>query len=236
MGCRLLLGKFRIVLLLVFEEGGAVEKEVAVLYKWASALALITIFYNIAEGGVSVGFGLGDETVSLFGFGLDSFVEVISGIGIWHMVRRQRKNPAAGPDIFERQALRITGFAFYLLTFGLAGTAIVNIFTHHHPETTFWGIIIAAVSIVTMWILIHYKVKIGKALRSPAILADANCTKTCVYLSFALLFASIGYELTGIGWFDSIGAVVIAGFSWKEGRESFLKAKGIGCKCQTNCP
>lgn len=212
------------------------EKEVAVLYKWASALALFTIFYNIAEGSISVGFGLGDETVSLFGFGLDSFVEVISGIGIWHMVRRWKSNHAARPDIFERQALRITGIAFYLLTFGLAVTAIVNIFTHHHPETTFWGIVVASVSIVTMWILIHYKVKIGKALHSPAILADANCTKTCVYLSFALLFASIGYELTGIGWFDSFGAVAIAGFSWKEGRESFLKAKGIGCKCQTDCP
>ena len=227
---------FVIVLLREFEEGGAVEKEVAVLYKWASALALFTIFYNIAEGSISVGFGLGDETVSLFGFGLDSFVEVISGIGIWHMVRRWKSNHAARPDIFERQALRITGIAFYLLTFGLAVTAIVNIFTHHHPETTFWGIVVASVSIVTMWILIHYKVKIGKALHSPAILADANCTKTCVYLSFALLFASIGYELTGIGWFDSFGAVAIAGFSWKEGRESFLKAKGIGCKCQTDSP
>ncbi|MBM4055098.1 MAG: hypothetical protein FJ264_10615 [Planctomycetes bacterium] len=213
-------------------EGDNVKKEADVLYKWAYVLALITIFYNIAEGGISVCFGLGDETISLFGFGLDSFVEVISGVGIWHMARRLRKSNNASPDIFERRALRITGIAFYLLTAGLAVTAIVNFLAQHQPETTMWGIVVASVSVITMWILIHYKVKVGKALQSQAILADANCTKACVYLSIALLCASIGYELTGMGWFDSLGAIVIAGFSWKEGRESFLKAKGIGCKCK----
>lgn len=53
-----------------------------ILYKQANALALITIFYNIVEGIISIYFGLDDETVALFGFGMDSFVEVISGIGI----------------------------------------------------------------------------------------------------------------------------------------------------------
>jgi len=85
------------------------------LYKWASALALITIFYNIFEGIVSIYFGLEDETIALFGFGLDSFVEVISGVGIWHMVRKLRRNGNENPDRFERQALQITGSAFYIL-------------------------------------------------------------------------------------------------------------------------
>ncbi len=59
-------------------------------YKWASALALVTILYNLLEGVVSVIFGFQDGTLALFGFGVDSFVEVISGIGIWHMIRRMR--------------------------------------------------------------------------------------------------------------------------------------------------
>src|SRR5574341_1683405 len=89
------------------------------LYAWASTLALITIFYNIAEGLVSVFFGMADESMSLFGFGLDSFVEVVSGIGIWHMVRRIRSNNGENLDQFERKALRITGSAFFVLTIGL---------------------------------------------------------------------------------------------------------------------
>jgi hypothetical protein len=71
------------------------------LYRRANALALITIFYNILEGVVSVGFGAADETFALFGFGLDSFVEVISGIGVWYMIRRQRSSPSAERDDFE---------------------------------------------------------------------------------------------------------------------------------------
>jgi divalent metal cation (Fe/Co/Zn/Cd) transporter len=204
------------------------------LFATALLLARITVFYNIAEGAVSVFFGAADETLSLFGFGVDSFVEVISGIGIWHMLARMMRHPDTSTDAFERTALRVTGTAFYFLAAGLIATAAVNLYTGLRPETTFWGIVISLISIVTMWLLIHFKLKVGRALHSDAIIADANCTKTCLYLSFVLLISSLGYELTGIGWFDSLGAVAIAVFSFKEGRESFEKAKGKSCSCQ-NC-
>lgn len=207
------------------------------LYNLAYLLAIITIAYNIVEGVVSVSFGLDDETMALFGFGLDSFVEVISGIGIWHMIRRLRNNHSnINPDHFEQQALKITGTAFYLLTTGLLIVAGVNLAQWHRPETTVWGIIISAVSILTMWALINYKLKVGRELDSAAIIADANCTKTCLYLSLVLLLASAGYELTGIGSLDSIGAIVIAWLSFREGREAFQKAAGkLECSCRGNC-
>jgi divalent metal cation (Fe/Co/Zn/Cd) transporter len=201
------------------------------LYKRASLLALITIFYNLIEGMVSVFFGVTDETLSLFGFGIDSFVEVLSGIGIWNMVRRMRHNPEANPGPFEKKALQITGTAFYILAVGLVITAGISLYQGHRPETTFWGIVIGLISIFTMWALIYFKVKVGKELNSDAILEDANCTKACLYLSFALLLASLGFELTGIGGIDSIGAVLIAIFSFREGRESFEKSRGESCRC-----
>ncbi len=206
------------------------------LLKWAYVLALVTVFYNLAEGMISVYFGLEDETIALFGFGVDSFVEVISGAGIWHMVRRLRKDNDATPHRFEAQALRITGTAFYLLTFGLPVTALLTMSRGHRPETTFWGIIVASVSILTMWLLIHYKLKVGRGLNSQAIITDANCTKACLYLSVVLLIASTGYELTGIGGLDSAGALVIAFLSFREGREAFEKARGEGaCRCGDSC-
>ncbi|MBW1767948.1 MAG: cation transporter [Deltaproteobacteria bacterium] len=201
------------------------------LYKRALILAQITIFYNLAEGLFSVFFGLEDETLSLAGFGLDSFVEVISGIGILHMVRRLMHNPDTNPDQYEEKALRITGTAFYILTVGLILTSILNLYLGHKPETTFWGIVVAVISIFTMWALIHYKNKVGRQLNSEAILEDANCTKTCLYLSFVLLLSSIGYELTGFGGIDSVGAILIAIFAFREGRESFEKARGKSCCC-----
>ena len=207
------------------------------LYQQASVLALITIFYNIAEGLVSVSFGLEDESFALFGFGLDSFVEVASGIGIWHMIGRIRRNEGETADHFERTALKVTGSGFYLLTAGLMITAVINLYQGHKPETTFWGIVISLVSIATMWLLIRYKVKVGRALNSQAILSDAACTRACLQLSVVLLVASVGYKFTGIGGFDSIGTLVIAGLCLREGKEAFEKAKAgsFACACGGSC-
>jgi divalent metal cation (Fe/Co/Zn/Cd) transporter len=205
-------------------------------YKWASALALVTIFYNLLEGMVSVFFGFQDGTVTLFGFGVDSFVEVISGIGIWHMIRRMRQNDSQNHDGFERTALRITGTAFYILAAGLLVTTLINLYEGYKPETTFWGIVVSIISICSMWALIHYKVKIGTQFKSQALLADANCSKICMWLSVILLISSAGYELTGLGILDSLGAVGIAVLSFREGREAFEKAKGsLICTCQRKC-
>ena len=206
------------------------------LRKWASALALITIFYNLAEGMVSVFFGFEDGTIALFGFGVDSFVEVISGIGIWHMVKRMRREGVGNRDAFEKTALRITGTAFYILSAGMVITASVNIYQGYKPETTLWGIIVSVISIFCMWVLIHFKVKVGKELNSESILADANCSRVCMWLSVILLLSSAGYELTGIGLMDSLGAAGIAYLSFSEGREAFWKSKGYSqCNCQNGC-
>ena len=206
-------------------------------YSFAAALALITISYNIVEGAVSVFFGIDDGSLALFGFGLDSFVEVISGIGIWHMVRRIKQNGTENPDQFERRALRITGAGFYVMTIGLSITAAVGLYQGHKPETTFWGIVVSVISIVTMWLLIHYKVMVGKQLNSEAILSDAACTRACLQLSIVLLLASVGYELTHIGGIDSFGTFVIAGLCFREGKEAFekAKAKSFACTCGGTC-
>jgi len=88
---------------------------------------------------------------------------------------------------------------------------------------------------IAMWWLIRAKIRVGTALDSPAILADAACTRTCLQLSFVLLAASLGYELTGIAGLDSAGALGIAWFSWREGREAFGKARGLSCCCKGTC-
>ena len=207
------------------------------LYAWAMTLALITIFYNVAEGLVSVFFGMEDESMSLFGFGLDSFVEVVSGIGIWHMVRRVRQNGGESIDRFEQRALRITGTAFYVLTAGLAITSLADLYRGHKPESAFWGIVVSLISILTMWFLIRAKILVGNKLNSPAILADAACTRACLQLSVVLLIASAGYGLTGVGGLDSIGALVIGGLCFREGKEAFEKAKAgsFACACGGSC-
>lgn len=201
------------------------------LYIWAFGLALFTIFYNVAEGVVSMFFGFSDESLALFGFGVDSFVEVISGVGIAHMIMRIWKHPGEEKSRFEEAALRITGFSFYLLAGGLVILAFYSIWSGHKPDTTLWGVVISCVSIFTMWLLVIAKKWVGRRLSSEAILADANCTLVCIYMSLVLLASSAFYEVLGWGFIDSIGALGLAIFSWKEGKESFAKARGESCQC-----
>lgn len=202
------------------------------LYIRAYQLALFTIIYNVVEGVVSMLLGYSDETIALFGFGVDSFIEVLSGIGIAAMVKRiQHSSPSSQVPAFERNALRITGTAFYLLSLGLAAGIIVNIIYGHKPETTLWGIFISVISIAVMYWLMSSKKRTGRSLNSEPIIADANCTKVCIYMSVVLLISSLVYELTGFAYADAIGAAGLIWFSVSEGREAFEKAEGKACEC-----
>ncbi|PIQ19309.1 MAG: hypothetical protein COW66_01650 [Flavobacteriaceae bacterium CG18_big_fil_WC_8_21_14_2_50_34_36] len=206
-----------------------------VLYKWAFALAIFTIIYNLAEGIIATYLGFEDESLALFGFGVDSFIEVISGLGIAHMVLRIRQHPESNRDTFERTALRITGFAFYVLVLGLVTSSMYNIYIGHKPETTFWGVVISIISIAVMWLLVFGKTKTGKALQSEAILADAQCTKVCIYMSIILLISSGIYEVTNLAYIDSIGTLGLSYFAFKEGKECFEKAKSNKhCACDSH--
>lgn len=206
------------------------------LYKYAFLLALFTVFYNILEGLISIFFGVTDESFTLLGFGLDSFAEVLSGVGIAHMIIRSKNNDDLNRDKFERTALKITGVSFYILTAALILTGIYNIVTAHKPETTVWGIIVSVVSIAVMLALVYAKRRVGVQLNSAAIIADAECTKVCIYMSLILLVASVAYELFRIPYIDAFGTLGLAYYSFREGRECFEKVKsGNLCSCKDKC-
>jgi len=203
------------------------------LFKIALGFAIFTILYNIAEGLVSMYFGYQDESLALFGFGADSFIEVLSGLGIAHMVLRIQKKPQSNRDDFEQTALTVTGCAFYALVIGLVVTSLYNLWIGRKPETTLWGVIIALISIAVMLVLVFWKRKIGRQLNSAAILADAECTKVCIYMSLVLLVSSGVYQLTRFAFMDTIGTLGLAYLSFQEGRECFKKANGNNhCSCE----
>ena len=183
---------------------------------------------------VSIFLGYEDQTLTLFGFGIDSFIEVMSGIGIAVMILRIRQHPDSPKRKFEINALKITGSAFYLLSAGLLTGVILNIIHAHKPVTTFWGIVISIVSILVMsWLMVAKRIT-GRKLNSGPILSDGNCTKICVYMSVVLLVSSLIYELTGFIYADAIGTLGLIYFSLSEGKEAFEKARGENCGCD-NC-
>jgi hypothetical protein len=197
------------------------------LYRQAFLLSLFTIFYNIGEGWLSVYFGWEEETLTLFGFGMDSFIEAISGLGIAHMVIRIKNHKGNSIDSFEITALKITGAAFYILSFSLAIGIIMKLINKEAPHSTLPGIIISILSILVMLSLLKMKTKVGNKLGSSPILADASCTRICIYMSLVLLASSFMYELFKINYIDILGTIGIIYYSIREGKESFDNAKGI---------
>ncbi|WP_426062007.1 hypothetical protein [Hymenobacter sp. B1770] len=86
-----------------------------------------------------------------------------------------------------------------------------------------------------MYWLTRAKIRIGTELNSAPIIADGKCTQVCLYMSVVLLVSSLVYHLTGFAYADAIGAVGLAYFSFKEGREAMEKAANPEQVCCIDC-
>jgi divalent metal cation (Fe/Co/Zn/Cd) transporter len=199
------------------------------LFRLALWLAIISIVYNLVEGIVATWFGAREETLALFGFGVDSFIEMISAVGIAHMVWRIERHPDSERTRFEILALQITGVCFYVLAAGLIVGAALSVIYRSTPQTTLAGTIIACISLAVMWALLKAKMHVGRKLNSAPIIADARCTLACMWMSGVLLLSSLLFHYTGIRFIDAIGALGIAWFSYQEGREALELARGKEC-------
>lgn len=204
------------------------------LYTKAIVLAVFTILFNLAEGIISIYFGVSDDSLTLAGFGADSFIETISASGVLWMIFRIRKNADSPPSSFEKLSLQITSVCFFLLCFLLLLGVANSIYSGSQPESTLPGLIISLISIASMIFLIKAKKSIGRKLNSDAIISDANCNLVCVYMSLVLLISSLLYELWSIPWIDIAGTIGIIWFSFKEGREAWQKSTNpTACSCHS---
>jgi divalent metal cation (Fe/Co/Zn/Cd) transporter len=200
-------------------------------WKIATGLALFSVVYNLGEGLISIYFGVQDEALTLAGFGVDSFIEVVSGLGILAMIGRLRRYSNKDRGRVEKLALQITGACFYVLVAGLVIGAAFSAWEAQKPETTVAGIVVSLLSIAIMRMLAGWKIRTGEQLNSASIIADGKCTMVCVYMSVVLLASSVLYELFHLPYIDAAGLLGLAWFSFKEGQESFEKSKDAAACC-----
>jgi divalent metal cation (Fe/Co/Zn/Cd) transporter len=196
--------------------------ETAILERTAAVrhgrrLEYFTIAWNALEGLVAVVAGAIAGSISLVGFGIDSFIEVTSGsVLLWRMsvdaeVQRRELN--------ERRALRIVGVCFLLLAAYIAYESVLDLWSRRAPEHSIPGIVLACVSLVVMPILSRAKRKVGRALGSAAMHADAKQTEFCTYLSAILLAGLLLNALFGLWWADPVAALTMVPIIAKEGIE-----------------
>ena len=194
-------------------------------------LEYFTIGWNAVEGLVAVATGLLAGSISLLGFGIDSFIEVTSGsVLLWRMSvdadeRKRQQN--------ETIALRIVGISFLSLAAYIAYESIADLWLKRAPEHSVPGIVLACASLVVMPLLSRAKRTVGHALGSAAMHADAKQTEFCTYLSAILLVGLLLNALFGLWWADPLAAAVMIPIIAKEGVEGLRGKACNDCACDS---
>jgi divalent metal cation (Fe/Co/Zn/Cd) transporter len=190
-------------------------------------LEYFTIAWNAVEGLLAFAMGVVAGSISLVGFGLDSFIEVTSGsVLLWRMsvdedVHRRERN--------ERRALSVVGFCFVLLAVYVLYESLTDLFSKRVPEHSVPGIILACASLVVMPLLSRAKRNVGRAIGSAAMHADAKQTEFCTYLSAILLGGLLLNAVFGLWWADPVAGIIMAPIIGKEGVD------GLQGKACDNC-
>src|ERR1041385_6497409 len=178
-------------------------------------LEYFTIAWNSVEGVIAVGAGVLAGSISLLGFGVDSFIEVTSGSAVlWRM---SMDADAHRREAVEQRTLRIVGGCFVALAAYVAFEAVRDLAGSERAEHSLAGIILACVSLVVMPLLSRAKRRIGAAMGSRAMHADARQTEFCTYLSAILLGGLLLNALWGWWWADPVAALVMVPIIAKEG-------------------
>lgn len=181
-------------------------------------LEYFTVGYNSLEGVIAVTLGLIAGSIVLVGFGLDSAVEVTSGLTL--LWRLQHREAAADDERAERLALRVVGILFLVLAAYVAYDAVSSLVLREPPAESFPGILLAAASLVIMPILVRKKRRVATSLGSAALQADATQTAVCTYLSAILLAGLALNALVGWWWADPVAALLMVPIIAREGIEA----------------
>ena len=199
------------------------------LYKKALLLSYFTVGYNLVEGIVSIFAGLLAGSIALVGFGLDSFVESLSGsVMIWRF-RKQGNISKEEEERVEKKAIRLVAYTFFVLGAYVLYESVKNIYFHEIPDPSLFGIIIAIVSIIVMPVLFYMKYRTGKSINSRSLVADSKQTLACVFLSVALLIGLGLNYLYGLWQADSVVGFVVVTYLIKEGYTTLKEEKLCSC-------
>lgn len=183
---------------------------------------LVAVVAVVAVGAIAAGAAAG--SVALVGFGLDSTVEVASGlIIIWQCSHRV-------PEAREQRALRMLAVSFVALAGYVGFESARALIGGGDPDRSRVGIGLTVLSLAVMPALSWTQRRTGRQLGSRAVVADGTQTLLCTYLSAVLLVGLVLNATLGWSWADPLAGLVIAAVAAREGLEAW---RGEGC-CDTS--
>ncbi len=193
------------------------------LQRRALWLSYFTVAYNILEGVLSLAAGSLAGSISLIGFGLDSFVESFSGgVMIWRF-RKSGKISHEEEERIERKAARFVGYSFFILGAYVLYESAKKFYFQEGADPSIFGIAVAVASIIVMPVLFYLKYQTGKAIGSRSLVADSKETLACMFLSVALLIGLVLNYFYRLWQADPIVGFVIVIFLFREGYETLTE-------------
>jgi divalent metal cation (Fe/Co/Zn/Cd) transporter len=192
------------------------------LVRRALGLEYATVGWNLIEGVVAVGAALAAGSVSLLGFGVDSFVETASGgILIWRLLAERAARDHCEIERLDQRAHRLVGVSLFLLAAYVAVEAGRSLWLGERPHASWVGMGLTCVSIVAMAWLARAKRAAASALGSRALAADSFQTSACLWLSLITLSGLGLNALAGWWWADPAAALAMTPLLVREGREAW---------------
>jgi len=194
------------------------------LYKRGLLLEYFTIGYNLIEAILSIAFGSMANSIALVGFGLDSIVESLSGLVLVWRLRQHQKITEEEEERVEKKAIKFVAITFIVLAIYVLVQSVKKLIFQEIPNPSLPGIIIAIASIIVMPILTLQKYRIGKKIKSKALIADSKETLACFFLSLALLLGLGLNYLMNFWQADPIVGIIIVIFLLREGVENWQES------------
>jgi divalent metal cation (Fe/Co/Zn/Cd) transporter len=181
-------------------------------------LELLTITWNSLEAIIAVVAGVIAGSIALVGFGLDSVIEVSSGLAL--LWRLSLDADASRREKLEATALKVVGASFLALAAYVTYDAVSALWTRELPEASYIGIALASLSVVVMPLLARAKRRVASQIQSKALQADSRQTDICAYLSAILLGGLLLNAAFGLWWADPVAALVMVPIIAREGTEA----------------
>lgn len=196
-------------------------------------IEVVSLLWMVIEASVAISIGFATHSISLQGFGIDSVIELIAGsVLLWRLALEQRGGSLEVVEQAERRASWVVALSLFALALYIVGDSIFSFVTKSRAEPSVWGIGLAIAAAIIMPVLWQGKLRVARRIGSAALKADAICSVTCAYMSFALLVGLLLNALFGWWWADSLAALALVYFIIQEGREALHEARtGETCEC-----
>jgi divalent metal cation (Fe/Co/Zn/Cd) transporter len=185
---------------------------------WVQALTLI---WMSVEAGVSLGAAWTARSPTLFAFGGDSMVELLSAA----VVLRRFYAPGE-PEHGEERAGRIAGGLLFVLAAFVVTTSALTLLGRVEARPSYIGVAVLGLAAMIMPWLAAQKRQLSIRTGSAALRADAAESAVCGYLALIALAGLAVNAVCRVRWADPVAALALLPLILREGWEAW---KGKAC-------